>query len=56
MKRTLTRVLSLFLAVLCAAAVLSPAASAAAYYENDLPVVYVIGRGTWIYDKNENKI
>lgn len=56
MKRTLTRVLSLFLAVLCAAAVLSPAASAAEYYENDLPVVYVIGRGTWIYDKNENKI
>ncbi len=56
MKRKLTRALSLFLAFLCAAVLLSPAASAAAYYENDLPVVYVIGRGTWIYDKNEKKV
>ncbi len=56
MKRKINRIFSLFLALICAATVLSPAASAVSYYENDLPVVYVIGRGTFIYDKNEQQI
>lgn len=54
MKKILKRTLSvvLVLVLLCCAA--APAAFAANV--NDLPIVYVIGRGTWIYDKDGNKV
>lgn len=54
MKKTLRRILSFALVLVSVCTAVSPVFSAATV--NDLPVVYVIGRGTWIYDKNENKV
>lgn len=54
MKKVLKRVLSLMLAFIMIAAVLVPSFSAATV--NDLPIIYVIGKNSPIYDKNGKKI
>ena len=54
MKKTMKRILSVVLVLVSVCTAVSPVFSAAA--ENDLPIVYVIGRGTWIYDKNGKKV
>lgn len=54
MKKTFKRVLSLVLALVMIAAVFVPSFSAAS--ANDLPIVYVIGKNSTIYNKDGEKI
>lgn len=54
MKKTLKRFLSLTLALIMLGAVLVPSFSAAS--ANDLPIVYVIGKNSTIYNKDGEKI
>lgn len=56
MKRRMKSVLSLVLALVTLLAVSSPAFSASAAYANDLPIVYVAGKNTYIYDTSGKRI
>ena len=54
MKKTFRRVLSLTLSLIMAVAVFAPSFSVAA--ANDLPIIYVIGKNSPIYNKDGKKI
>ncbi|MEE1321427.1 MAG: hypothetical protein UHM85_07850 [Acutalibacteraceae bacterium] len=56
MNKKIKAILSLLLVMLTFLTVSVPAFSAAAAYENDLPIVYLRGRGQYIYDKNGKRI
>lgn len=54
MKKIMRRVLAFALVLVSVCTAMMPLANAAAV--NDLPIVYVIGRGTRIYDKNGKQV
>lgn len=56
MNKKIKAILSLLLVMLTFLTVSVPAFSAVAAYENDLPIVYLHGRGQPIYDKKGNQI
>lgn len=56
MNKKIKAALSVLLVVLTLFCMSMPMFSAAAAYENDLPIIYLYGRGRTLYDKNGKKI